>query len=171
MLDTVVRLSYKSPVSPEPSFRPDRTSRRSGVLLHPTSLPNEYGMGDLGPQARAFVRWLDSAGQRVWQMLPLGPVGRSGSPYASPSAFAGNPLLLSLDDLIEEDLLDPTDPELDLLRVAFGLLFHLPEATQDLGSSSSICVVRPLGLHEHLDHEHSHYLILGHVSTTGYLSD
>ena len=92
--------------------------RSSGVLLHPTSLPGPWGMGDLGPAAREFARWLGRAGQRVWQVLPLTPVGPTGSPYASPSAFAGNPLLLSLDDLIEDGLLDAADPQLAELREA-----------------------------------------------------
>ncbi len=77
-------------------------SRRAGVLLHPTSLPGPYGVGDLGPEARGFARWLGAAGQRIWQVLPLHPVGVTGSPYSSPSAFARNPLLLSPDDLLAD---------------------------------------------------------------------
>ncbi len=76
--------------------------RRAGILLHPTSLPGPYGMGDIGPSARQFLEWLDAAGQHVWQLLPLVPVGGTGSPYSSPSAFARNPLLLSLDDLAKD---------------------------------------------------------------------
>ena len=101
--------------------------RASGVLLHPTSLPGPWGAGDLGPGSRAFLRWLASAGQRVWQMLPLTPVGPSGSPYSSPSAFAVNPLLLSLDDLIADGWLDADAEGLQALwtapqdRVDFGL--------------------------------------------------
>ncbi len=84
-------------------------TRRSGVLLHPTSLPGPYGRGDLGPQARAFVDWLAAAGQRTWQVLPLGPPGYGGSPYAALSAFAGDVLLVSPDLLVEEGLLDRAD--------------------------------------------------------------
>lgn len=81
--------------------------RASGLLLHPTSLSNPYGVGDLGPGAVEFLDWLAGARQRVWQMLPLGPTDQGNSPYQSPSAFAGNPALISLDWLAEDGLLDP----------------------------------------------------------------
>jgi 4-alpha-glucanotransferase len=84
-------------------------SRQSGVLLHPTSLPGRFGIGDLGPGARAFVDWLARAGQRVWQVLPLGPTGYGDSPYQCFSAFAGNPLLISLDTLLADRLLREGD--------------------------------------------------------------
>lgn len=82
--------------------------RRKGVLLHVTSLPGPYGVGDLGPRARGFARTLGDRGWSVWQVLPLGPVeGAFGfSPYASPSAFALNPLLVSPEDLREEGWID-----------------------------------------------------------------
>src|SRR5579871_2111409 len=79
-----------------------RFPRSSGILLHPTSLPGPYGIGDLGPEARKFVDFLVSAGQTLWQVLPLGPTGYGDSPYQCFSALAGNPLLISLDDLGEE---------------------------------------------------------------------
>ncbi len=75
--------------------------RTSGILLHPTSLPGRHGIGDLGPEAMRFADWLASAGQRVWQVLPLGPTGYGESPYQLFSAFAGNPLLLSLHRMAE----------------------------------------------------------------------
>jgi 4-alpha-glucanotransferase len=82
-------------------FRPpileDRT-RAAGILLHPTSLPGSGGIGDLGPGAYRFVDWLAEAGQTLWQIMPLGPVGLGNSPYAARSAFAGNPLLIALDE-------------------------------------------------------------------------
>src|SRR5437868_1052923 len=81
------------------------SERASGALLHPTSLPGEHGCGDAGPQAHAFAQWLARAGQRWWQMLPVGPVGYGNSPYSASSAFAGNPLLISLDRLAAEGLL------------------------------------------------------------------
>jgi 4-alpha-glucanotransferase len=85
------------------------SSRCSGVLLHPTSLPARFGIGDLGPTALAFVDLLASAGQRLWQVLPLGPTGYGDSPYQCFSAFAGNPLLISLERLLEDGLLTTTD--------------------------------------------------------------
>src|SRR5580704_4273989 len=78
-----------------------RFPRSSGILLHPTSLASSYGIGDLGAEARRFVDFLASAGQGVWQVLPLGPTGYGESPYQLFSAFAGNPWLLSLDKLVE----------------------------------------------------------------------
>ncbi len=85
--------------------------RQCGVLLHPTSLPSAFGIGDLGPEAYKFVDFLAEAGQKIWQILPLNPVGSGNSPYASPSAFAGNPLLISLEMLEEMDLLTEADLE------------------------------------------------------------
>ncbi|WOO39425.1 4-alpha-glucanotransferase [Rubellicoccus peritrichatus] len=82
-------------------------SRESGILLHPTSLPGKHGIGDLGPEA---IKWLDclaEAGQKLWQVLPLGPTGYGDSPYQGLSSFAGNPLLISLDLLVKDELLDP----------------------------------------------------------------
>ena len=80
-------------------------TRRAGVLVHPTSLPGRWGAGDIGPQARRLVRRLGAAGQRLWQILPLTPTDGGGSPYAGGSAFAADPLLISLDDLIADGLL------------------------------------------------------------------
>lgn len=71
--------------------------RRSGILLHPTSLPGTPGIGTLGESAYKFVDWLEEAGQTLWQILPLGPTGYGDSPYASFSTFAGNPLIIDLD--------------------------------------------------------------------------
>src|SRR5947208_2491963 len=79
--------------------------RRGGVLLHPTCLPSRYGIGDLGPAAFDFLRFLARARQSLWQVLPLGPTGFGDSPYASPSTFAGNPLLISPEILAEQGLL------------------------------------------------------------------
>ena len=83
--------------------------RASGVLGHPTSFPGPHGIGDLGEAAFRFVDWLVLAGQRLWQVLPLGPTGYGDSPYASPSAFAGNPLLISLHWLAGDGLLEHGD--------------------------------------------------------------
>ena len=79
--------------------------RASGVLLHPTSLPGPYGIGDLGSEAHSFAEFLAASGQKLWQMLPLGPTGYGDSPYACYSAFAGNTLLISPDELVSDGLL------------------------------------------------------------------
>lgn len=76
--------------------------RKSGVLLHPTSLPGTAGIGTLGEQAYRFIDWLSDAGQSLWQVLPLGPTGYGDSPYASFSTFAGNPLLIDLELLVKK---------------------------------------------------------------------
>jgi 4-alpha-glucanotransferase len=83
--------------------------RLSGILLHPTSLPGPYGIGELGPEAFRFLDFLAGAEQRVWQVLPLGPTGYGDSPYQCFSAFAGNPLLVSLDLLVEQGILGSDD--------------------------------------------------------------
>ena len=84
---------------------PDVLSRRrAGILLHPTSLPGEFGIGDFGQEAVDFLDWLASAGQTIWQVLPLHPAPHA-SPYGASSAFAGNPLLISPRRLREEGLL------------------------------------------------------------------
>lgn len=82
-----------------------RAARRSGILLHPTSLPGPYGIGDLGAGARNFIEFLADAGQQVWQVMPLGPTGFGDSPYQCFSAFAGNHYLISLDALEAQGLL------------------------------------------------------------------
>jgi len=82
-----------------------RFARASGILLHPTSLPGPNGIGEIGPEAFRFADWLADAGQTIWQVLPLSPTGYGDSPYQCFSAFAGNPLLLSLDRLVERGYL------------------------------------------------------------------
>src|SRR5215472_3495558 len=88
-----------------------RFPRCSGILLHPTSLPGRYGIGDLGNEAYRFVDFLVAAQQSLWQILPLGPTGYGDSPYQCLSAFAGNPLLISPDKLVEDGFLDKSDLE------------------------------------------------------------
>ena len=77
----------------------------SGVLLHPTALPGEWGIGELGPQAYKFVDDLVEMGQSYWQVLPIGPLDNTFSPYSLLSTFAGNPLIISFQGLIEVGLL------------------------------------------------------------------
>ena len=103
--------------------------RASGILLHPTSLPGRFGNGDLGPEAHAFVDFLAETGQTWWQVLPLGPTGYGNSPYQSPSSFAGNPLLISPEGLVERGWLEPKeiaeDPRLPADRADFDAAAEL----------------------------------------------
>jgi 4-alpha-glucanotransferase len=92
--------------------------RASGILLHPTSLPSRGGVGDFGPAAYRFVDFLAAARQGIWQVLPLGPLGYGNSPYSATSAFAGNPLLLSLERLADQGWIDRK--QLDTLTEASG---------------------------------------------------
>jgi 4-alpha-glucanotransferase len=101
-----------------PPFPPDY--RTSGLLLHVTSLPSAYGIGDVGPSAFAWLDRLQEAGQSWWQALPLGPTGYGNSPYQSLSSFAGNELLISPEALVEDGLLrangyshQPLSPAID----------------------------------------------------------
>ena len=106
-----------------------RFPRRSGILMHPTSLPGRFGLGDLGAEAYHFVDFLASAGQSYWQVLPLSPTGYGDSPYQGLSAFAGNPLLISPEKLVELGHLSATDlermPTFPDDRVDFGpVIYH-----------------------------------------------
>jgi len=98
------------------------------VLLHPTSLPGPYGAGDLGPEAFAFIEFLAEAGQKIWQVLPLNPTGYADSPYQCFSAFAGNPLLISLDRLAEQGWLSRDDlsavPDLSTSSIDYGTVIQ-----------------------------------------------
>ncbi len=125
-----------------------RNERMSGILVHPTSFPSPYGIGDLGQGAYDFIDFLHETGQSLWQILPLGPTGFGDSPYQGPSAFAGQPLIISPEKLIEKGLLTKEDlqdmPEWDpcmvdygpaieykfsLLRKAFHTFHHTPDKT------------------------------------------
>lgn len=102
-----------------------RLPRASGLLLHPTSLPGPHGTGDLGGGALRFVDFLAAARQRWWQVLPLGPTSFGDSPYQSPSTFAGNPLLISLDGLVADGLLEAAEADRaasEAPRVDYGAL-------------------------------------------------
>src|SRR5271156_5535926 len=85
--------------------------RASGLLLHVTSLPSLYGIGDLGPAAFSWIDRLHDAGQGWWQALPLGPTGYGNSPYQSLSSFAGNALLVSPGSLISDGLIQASDAQ------------------------------------------------------------
>jgi len=102
--------------------------RKSGILLHPTSLPGRYGIGSLNRQAYQWVDFLVQTRQSLWQVLPLGPTGYGDSPYQSFSSFAGNPYLISLETLVDDGLLDQTQldqaPQLSTDSVDFGAIYH-----------------------------------------------
>lgn len=107
---------------------PTKLERASGLILHPTSLPGPYGIGDLGEAAFKFVDFLAAAGQTYWQILPLGPTGYGDSPYQCFSAFAGNTLLISPEKLIEDDLITDADladtPAFDDNKVDYGGVYN-----------------------------------------------
>ncbi|MBL7163779.1 MAG: 4-alpha-glucanotransferase [Anaerolineales bacterium] len=98
--------------------------RASGILLHPSSLPGAYGIGDVGPKAHEWIDFLAAAGSSLWQVLPLGPTGYGDSPYQCFSAFAGNPYIISPDALLTEGLLTLDDirdrPSFPVERVDYG---------------------------------------------------
>ncbi len=103
-------------------------TRSSGILLHPTSLPGPYGIGELGSAAMQWLDWLAGAGCGLWQILPLGPTGYGDSPYQSFSSFAGNPYLISLERLLEEELLVDADldemPESNEDQIDYGAIYE-----------------------------------------------
>lgn len=88
-----------------------RFPRSCGTLVHPTSFPGKYGIGDFGYEAREFINFLEQTQQTIWQVLPLTPTGYGNSPYASYSAFAGNAYLISPDILVEKGLLTKSEAE------------------------------------------------------------
>ena len=106
--------------------------RCSGILLHVTSLPGGNGIGDLGKSAYEFVDFLADSGQKIWQMLPLGPTGYGDSPYQLFSAFAGNPLLIDLHALLHQGLLPPQDletvPDFAHDRIDYGRVIDVKQA-------------------------------------------
>jgi 4-alpha-glucanotransferase len=128
-----------------------QSKRTAGILLHPTSLPGPYGIGDLGPAAHAWVDALARAGQTWWQILPLGPTGYADSPYQCFSAFAGNPYLISPDLLIQEGLLhvdDLTGAQFPADRVDYGPVIEfkrrlLTRAWQNFQSGAAVGLRSP----------------------------
>ena len=105
-----------------------RFERAAGILLHPTSLPGKFGIGDLGHEAYYFVDFLESAGQKLWQVFPLGPTGYGDSPYQCFSAFAGNPLLVSPEKLLEKGFLKKEElnniPDSNPTKIGFGQVIN-----------------------------------------------
>lgn len=103
-------------------------TRKSGILLHPTSLPGKYGIGTIGQHAYSFIDFLVASGQKIWQTCPLGHTGFGDSPYQCFSAFAGNPLLINLEEFVIEGFLNPRDLTIDDQfndeSVDFGAVFN-----------------------------------------------
>ncbi len=124
--------------------------RCSGILLHPTSLPGRFGIGELGPGAELWLEALHRMGQKLWQILPLGPTGYGNSPYQSLSSFAGNPLLISFEALARDGLF--TQADLTLLpafpddHVAFGPVIEVRTAFLKLAARrfTTQCGASPL---------------------------
>src|SRR5262249_41188255 len=121
--------------------------RTSGLLLHPTSLPGRYGIGDLGASAYQFVDFLVASGQQYWQVLPLGPPDEVCSPYQGASSMAGNTLLLSLDILVTEGWLAPaTLPDAPGFPDAYvDYEAVMPGKGALLGQTAGQCVQGPPG--------------------------
>ncbi len=127
--------------------------RAGGILLHVTSLPGRFGVGELGPAAEAWVEWLAKAGCRLWQMLPLSPTGYGDSPYQALSAFAGNPLLVSVERLLEDGLLKDSDleplPPFPSDRVVYGDV--IPFKRKLLQVAAARLTASPAGMREPFD--------------------
>ena len=119
----------RAPGEAAPPTPPWRTARSAGVLLHPSCLPGTFPIGDLGPAAHAFLDWLAEAGMSRWQVLPLGPTGYGDSPYGCLSAFAGNPLLISPDQLVKDELLSGE---------GMGQVERLAQAATDFGAARAL---------------------------------
>ncbi len=107
--------------------------RSTGILLHPISFPSRGGIGDFGPAAYEFLNWLADARQGLWQVLPLGPPANGNSPYSSTSAFAGNPLLISLERLADRRWIDRAC----LAGLADEISYSMPRGMHDLASMHS----------------------------------
>jgi 4-alpha-glucanotransferase len=144
-----------------------RFPRSCGILLHPTSLPGQFGSGDLGAPAYHFIDWLVAAGQSIWQMLPLGPAGLANSPYMSHSAFAGSPLLIDLQEFVFHGWLTQEDlcitqglssyrvdyPEVTAFRMKIltkaSRQFFKHGSTEDLAQYALYCEAEKLWLEDY----------------------
>src|SRR5438445_19317 len=144
-----------------PPFPPEY--RASGVLLHVTSLPSPYGIGDVGPAALKWIDQLHDAGQSWWQALPLGPTGYGNSPYQSMSSFAGNGLLISPDWLIEDGLLGATDctaPSFSATAVDYGMVIPFKHRLLERAWNNFSAAVSPelQAAFEQFWHDQGHWL-------------
>ncbi len=139
------------------------TSRASGLLLHITSLPSPYGIGDMGPAAVAWIDRLAEAGQSWWQSLPLGPTGYGNSPYQPLSSFAGNSLLISPDWLIEDGLLPASDgqpPSFPPGEIDYNAVIPFKHRLLETAWSNFKASKRPAlrTAYEHFRTDHAHWL-------------
>ena len=138
--------------------------RCSGILLHATSLPSRFGIGDFGPEAFRFAAELSAAGQGIWQVLPLGPTGWGDSPYQSYSAFAGNPLLISPETLVRENILAEKDlakvPEFPRDRVDYGAVaaWKIPLLTKAHERFTQTASVEAKAAYEHFCQDQAAWL-------------
>src|SRR5262249_19936033 len=137
--------------------------RGSGMLLHMTSLPSPYGIGDVGPAAFSWIDRLHAAGQSWWQALPLGPTGYGNSPYQSPSSFAGNDLLISPDGLIEDGLPGTSDcqgPAFSAVAVDYGVVIPFKHRVLEIAWNRFHGGVRPdlRPAFEQFCHDQAHWL-------------
>jgi 4-alpha-glucanotransferase len=144
-----------------PPFPPEY--RASGVLLHVTSLPSPYGIGDVGPAAVAWVDHLHEAGQSWWQALPLGPTGYGNSPYQPLSSFAGNWLLISPDWLIEDGLVQASDcagHDFPAITVDYDTVVPFKHRLLETAWTNFSAGARPdlLPAYEQFCHDHAHWL-------------
>lgn len=129
---------------------PSLADRTAGVLLHATSLPGPHGSGDLGRAAHAFADWVARSRLRIWQMLPIGPAGYGNSPYSAHSSFAGSPMLVSLEALVEDGLLAAADlPRASSGRIDWGAV--APAREQALRRAFTAFVKRPARARSRLD--------------------
>jgi len=139
------------------------TSRSSGLLLHITSLPSRYGIGDMGPAAVAWIDRLAEAGQSWWQSLPLGPTGYGNSPYQPLSSFAGNSLLISPDWLIEDGLLPASDgqpPSFPRDAIDYNAVISFKHRLLETAWANFKASKRPdlRTAYEHFRTDHAHWL-------------
>ena len=162
--------------------------RMSGILVHPTSFPSPYGIGDLGPGAYDFIDFLAGSGQTLWQVLPLGPTGFGDSPYQGFSAFAGQPLIISPDLLIKANLLTKQDIEeegpqnFDPRRVDYGPAIEfktklLKKAWRSFTHTPDRCDQGTKGLHDQVyqkdrkdqKYHKDHHLVQGRLIIQAFL--
>jgi 4-alpha-glucanotransferase len=138
--------------------------RASGILLHPTSLPGPFGIGELGDAAYRFIDFLASSKQSLWQVLPLGPTGYGDSPYASFSSFAGNHLLISLRQLADDGLLDPasliTAPAFPAAAVDYAtvIAFKMPLLRQSFETFRASASAQQEGAYRQFRLDNQHWL-------------